>query len=138
MKNMRLRHKKLAKKRAQRKDFRKRLYINRNVPTKKEEERIEKYRSVEEKNVLVGREYRNGKFVEVIKNVQRFKANGSPKIEHVGYKTKIKKTKQYRFHVKGKRHEPLEDSADREVGMIAYPMSKKYRGRAKKTLKNNN
>lgn len=131
MKNQKLRVKKLAKKRAHRKDFVRRDNINKNVPTKIVTERVEKYQSVETKGVVVDRVYRNGKFTEIKKNVQQFNANGTPKIVHVGYKEVTNKVKQFRNHVKGDRSKPLYDAQDREIGMIAYPLSRKYRSSRK-------
>ena len=110
MQNQRLRHKKLAKKRAIQKDFRRRDNINRNVPTIIKEEKIDKYKTI------------------------GLRADGSAKKSHVGYKIKRTKVKQYRQHVKGDRSKPLYDGQNREIGMIDYPMSRKHRASKKEVL----
>lgn len=112
MRNERLRHKKLAKKRAQIRDFRRRGNINKNVPTIVKEEKVEKYKTI------------------------GMKADGTAKLAHVGYRTVRTKVRQYRNHVDGDKSKPLHDDQDREIGMIAYPMSKKHR--AKKVLQTAN
>lgn len=113
MRNERLRHRKLAKRKAQQKDFRRKDNINKNVPTLKKEEKVETYS-------------------QVVKNgCRQFGGDGYPKLAHTGYKTVIKKTKQYLLHEEGDCSKPLYDDHGREIGMIRYPMSRKSRASKK-------
>lgn len=98
-------HRKAKKAHARRKDFLKRKHINANVPTEVEEERVEVYKTLKP---------------HILKN-------GRANIAHVGYKVKKIKKKVYLHHEIDSRHKPLVDVQQREVGMIQYPISRKYK-----------
>lgn len=100
MKSQKSINRKAAKAKARRKDFVRRKNINSNVPTIGVEEKVEVFSS---------------------KTV-----NGKPQVEHIGYKTKIVKKPVYSHHEKGDLYTPRKDEQLRDIGMIAYPKSRKF------------
>lgn len=117
MRNQKSIVRKAEKAKARRKDYERRRNINANVPKLHVEETKEVYRPKLDKA---------GKH-EIIR--------GSAQVEHVGNKKVIVKKPLYKNHEKNKPHEPLKDAQNREIGMIGYPMSKKFRGKKIKNKK---
>lgn len=105
--------KKREKAKARRKDFVKRSNINKNVPSVEVVHRVPTFSQKKE----------NGK------TVMKTLIDGGirPEVEHYGYKlVKIKK-KVYRQHQLGDENEPAFDANRRRIGMVSFPLIKKYK-----------
>ena len=126
MRNQVSKQRKEYKAKKRRADYVLRHNINANIPTIEVEQKKPRFRPV---------------FDEIqhhygVQRVPRIDKEGKPVLEHAGYKTVIVKHLNPIFKEAGTKHTPRKDAFNREVGMIAYPVPRKYRnyGRSKNTI----
>lgn len=117
MRSQKSKIKKAAKARARFKDYKRRHNINRNVPTEKKTEEVEKYARVKETVKVFVKSL--GRYKTVIRDAVDHE--GKPSLRHVGYKTKAAKKKVYKHLDPTDPTRPMSDEGGREVGMIRYP-----------------
>lgn len=107
MKNQKLRLRKLAKSKSQRRRYEYVRNLNKNVPSVVVEEKHEVYRSKTE-------------------NKKQVFEDGQPVVEHVGYKTVLKKEKRPWHHVEGDKSKARTDEYNRNIGMAFYTKRRKH------------